>query len=442
MAGKRLISYSYMVLRAATAGATLVVGLLQTFVFARVLTPERFSLFIFVAAVSYSLYLADGGIVKVLFVNLRRRFLHERPFGVVANHATVVVLIYFALTATATLACFGVLVLHGKSPLADDAELALFFLFNGINLPWVALRNISIAIDEFFYFEALEASRRALNMAALAALLFGLPMLPFLLLLNAGWVAAIYAAVTRLRRRRAMGGKLRHSLLHLLVFFRGNGRALLRSAAHMLSETYIYNFPYFLVPWVYGLGAPTIIFDTANKIFRSNYLIYSAICDLFVPRQTRAFSEHDASTLVRAILLALAMGAVPLLFVAGILTFWSREFFALLLGPAAVMPPAIVPVLVILLTVSLAKMVAYSVLIHCGFFTQAARLGPVFVVAMTGASLVAVGLKLDIVGFVALNAAGYTIGTTLAFIAMIRGPIHIAGEKPEPAVAPRLGYSA
>src|ERR1700752_3299789 len=99
MAGKRLISYSYMMLRGSTAGATLVVGLLQTFVFARVLSPERFSLFIFVAAFSYSLYLADGGIVKVLFVNMRGRFLHGRPFGAVANHATVVVLIYFALAA-------------------------------------------------------------------------------------------------------------------------------------------------------------------------------------------------------------------------------------------------------------------------------------------------------------------------------------------------------
>ena len=428
MAGKRLISYPYMVLRASTAGATLVVGLLQTFVFARVLSPERFSLFIFVAAVSYSLYLADGGIVKVLFVNLRRRFLQHRPFGGIANHATVVVVIYFALALSATLLCLAVLLARGEETFGASAELALFFLFNAVNLPWLALRNISIAIDEFFYFEALEASRRGLNTVALLALLFGLPVLAFLLLLNAGWVAVIFAAIVKLRRRRAIGGKLRHSIIHLIVFFRSNGRQLLSSAAHAISETYIYNFPYFLVPWIYGLGAPMIVFDTANKIFRSNYLIYSAICDLFVPRQTRAFSDHDAPTLVRAILLALAMGALPLLAVVGILVFFYQPFFALLLGTAAVMPAEIVPILVILLTVSLAKMVAYSVLIHCGFFVQAARLGPIFVVAMTAASLVSIGLKLDIVGFLALNAAGYTIGTMLAFIAMIRGPVRVAGE--------------
>ena len=141
-------------LRAYTAGSTLVVGLLQTFVFARVLSPERFSLFIFIAAVSYSLYLADGGIIKVLFVNLRRRFLRGQPSGVVASQATVVVLIYFLLAGFTTLLCLAVLVARGRQSVADCVELALFFLFNAINLPWIALRNVSIAIDEFYYFEA------------------------------------------------------------------------------------------------------------------------------------------------------------------------------------------------------------------------------------------------------------------------------------------------
>ena len=90
MIGKRLISYRYMVLRVSTAAGTLGAGLLQTFVFARVLTPERFSLFIFFAALGYSLYLADVGIVKVLFVNLRGRFLQNKPLGAIAGQATMV----------------------------------------------------------------------------------------------------------------------------------------------------------------------------------------------------------------------------------------------------------------------------------------------------------------------------------------------------------------
>ncbi len=55
MSQKRLVSYRYMTLRASTAAGTLGTGLLQTFVFARALTPERFSLFIFLGALGYML---------------------------------------------------------------------------------------------------------------------------------------------------------------------------------------------------------------------------------------------------------------------------------------------------------------------------------------------------------------------------------------------------
>src|SRR5271154_744497 len=103
MTAKRIISYPYMILRAATAGATLGAGLLQTFVFARVLSPERFSLFIFFAALGYSLYLADAGMVKVLFVNLRARFLQNKPVGAIVGQATALIVVYFAVAALATL---------------------------------------------------------------------------------------------------------------------------------------------------------------------------------------------------------------------------------------------------------------------------------------------------------------------------------------------------
>ncbi len=428
MTAKRIISYPYMILRASTAGATLGAGLLQTFVFARVLSPQRFSLFIFVAALGYSLYLADAGVVKVMFVTLRRRFLKNKPLGVIAGQATVLFGLYSMFAALAAAICFLILTAHFKYSALDSTELTLFFLFNAINLPWFALRNISIAIDEYFHFEMLEASRRALNALALLALLLGLPVMAFLLLINAGWVAAALAAIAKLRQRRAFGGSSRRNLVYLLAFFRKNARQLLSSTVHAVSETYIYNFPYFLVPWAYGLGAPTIIFDTAYKIFRGNQMIYGATTDLFVPRQTRAFSDRDAPTLVRATLLALAVSAVPLICIVSVLALVHNRFFALLLGPAAHMPAEILPVLVIMLSVNLVKLVAYSVLVHCGFFAQVARLGPLFIVAMTGTSFLAIWLKLDIVGFMALNAAGYTIGTIFAFITMMRGPIRVASQ--------------
>jgi len=46
-------------------------GFVQTFTFARVLSPDRFSLFIVVGAIGYTLWLTDLGLAKILFVNLR-----------------------------------------------------------------------------------------------------------------------------------------------------------------------------------------------------------------------------------------------------------------------------------------------------------------------------------------------------------------------------------
>ncbi len=68
--------------------------------FAHVLSPQRFSIFILVAAIGYSLWLIDFGIVKILFVRLRARFLAGDRSDAVAGHATAVVLFYFALVSS------------------------------------------------------------------------------------------------------------------------------------------------------------------------------------------------------------------------------------------------------------------------------------------------------------------------------------------------------
>jgi hypothetical protein len=438
MTGKRLISYRYMALRASTAAATLGAGLLQTFVFARVLTPERFSLFIFFAALGYTLYMADVGMVKVLFVNLRRRFLQNKPLGAIAGQATMIFVLYVALAAFASIICFLTLAAYFKYSIVDGTELTLFFVFNAINLPWVALRYFSIAIDEYVYFEMLEASRRSLNTVALLALLLGFPVLVFLLVINAGWLAAIFAAIVKLRQRRALGGDFRRNFIYFVAFLRGNRRQLVSSAVYMLSETYIYNFPYFLVPWAYGLGPPTIILDTTFKVYRSANQFYSAACDSLVPRQTSALANRDGPTMVRATWLAAALCSVPALAVCGVLIFAADKIFAVLLGTAATMPPATTPILIMLLLGNLAQMVSHSVLVHTGFFKEVARISFGVVAALTAVAAIAVYGHFDIVQFLNAYAAVYTCGAIVTVGLMIRGPIRLAHEVVgTPAVVPR-----
>ncbi len=122
---KRLMSIPFFLLPATTAGAALLTGLLQTYVFAHVLSPERFSIFILVGAVGYSLWLMDFGIVKILFVRLRARFLSRDKRDAVAGHATAVVLFYFALVSTGALLRFAFMAT--RTSLREGAEFGLFF---------------------------------------------------------------------------------------------------------------------------------------------------------------------------------------------------------------------------------------------------------------------------------------------------------------------------
>jgi hypothetical protein len=345
---------------------------------------------------------------------------------VIARQASAIVLLYFALAAIASLTCFLLLAGYFRYSMTDSAELTLFFSFNALNLPWVALRYFSIAIDEFLSFEFLEASRRGLNTLALLALLVGLPVFVFLLLINVGWFAVSVAAILKLHRRGALSGYLSGNLPYFIAFVRGNRRQLLNSAVYALSENYIYNFPYFLVPWAFGLGAPTIILDTTFKIYRSANQFYSAACDSLVPRQTSALAERDGAAMVRATWLATALCGIPALGVCSILLVAGSKLFALLLGHAAVMPPQMTPIIIMLLLGNLAQMVSHSVLVHTGYFKDIARISFGLVVALTGGAALAMWVHSDIVQFLNVYTAIYTCGAIATVGLMIRGPIRLA----------------
>src|SRR5690242_10119322 len=63
-----VLSLRYLLLRAATACGAVAFGLVQTFVFARVLGAHEFSLYILIGTVGVSLWLFDLGAAKILFV--------------------------------------------------------------------------------------------------------------------------------------------------------------------------------------------------------------------------------------------------------------------------------------------------------------------------------------------------------------------------------------
>jgi len=434
---QKMISIPFFLLRGTTAGAALVTGLLQTFVFAHVLSPYRFSLFILVGAVGYSLWLIDFGVVKILFVRLRARFLAKDKSEDVPGHATAVVLFYGALVTAGSLLCFLFMATRSTATLIEAAEFGLFFWFVSLNLVWFALRNISIAVDEYVLFEALETVRRAAYFVGLGAVYFGVSLFAMLLVLNALWAVVIFVCVKRMVLRGALTTTVRGTAGRLASFFRANRKDFIGSGIYTGTEIYTYNYPYLIVPMLFGLGAPPIILDTTFKVFRGGAMVFGAVSDILVPRQTAALVERDGPTLVRATLVAAGLCCVPLVIVSLILIFAGERLFALLLGGAAVMPAATIPILIGLMIANMMQMICHSVLVHNGYFKDVARIGVCVVAGMTAVAAYAVAYRLDIVHFLEAYTAVYACGAIASVALMIRGPIRLAysGAPAQAAVA-------
>lgn len=422
---QRFLSLPYLFLRSATAGGALIAGLIQTFVFARVLDPERFSLFILVGTLGVSLWLVDLGLTRILFVRQREVFLAGRKSRAVAGQSAAVICLYAAAVLLASTICFAVMATRGQ-PFQHALEFALFFMFVSLNLVWFVIRFVSVAVDEFIFFETHEALRRIGHIAIMLAMLAGLPLMAFLILSNLLWAAIILSGILRLVRCGALlwpgGGMLRS----FRKFFRRNSPEALRTGAFSAADFYIANFPYLVVPLAFGLGAPTIILDTTFKIFRGTMIMYAAGCDVMVPRQTRALADKDRPALIRSTLMAIALCSLPAIALCALLAFAGNRLFALLLGPAATMPPATIPILIVLLLANLAQTVSNSVLLHTGYFRQLALIAAGLAVAITLMTLIVLVLRLDIVGFLWGYALVFALGVAFTVLALIRGPMEAA----------------
>ena len=424
MAANRFLSIHYLLLRSSTAGGGLLAGLIQTFVFARILDPERFSIFILVGTLGVTLWLFDLGMAKIIFVRLRSWFLAGTDRNsTVPRHATAVVVLYFLLTLACTLACLIASKVYFVASLQHSIEFALFFLFTAVNLVWFVLRNISVAADDFIFFESLEAGRRIAHIAVMLAMLAGLPLMMFLILANLIWAVLFVWAAMRLTQRGALTASLAGFGADLRAFLRENRKEVIQSGTYAANEFYIYTFPYFVVPAAFGLGAPTIIFDTAFKVFRGATVLYSAGCDVAVPRQTHAFNAGDRRSLILATLMAAGLCSLPCMALCLLLAFGSEQFFGILLGNAATMPPVLSAILIVLLIANLVQTVSNFLLVHTGFFRVIAKLSLLVSLAMTAGTALALVLRLDLVGFLQVYAGAYVLSALLYLLLAIKGPL-------------------
>lgn len=428
-----VVSLPYLVLRSWAAISALLAGLVQNFVFARVLDPERFSWFILVGAVGATMLLFDFGLSKILYVAIRRQFLSGNTGDAKTNdtsahdnnaaQATAVALFYTALVTVASVGCGVYLAYRSHLSGWDGLELGLFLFFYGINMAWFVLRNVSMATENYIAFELLDGARKLFYIVLLLMLYAGLPFHVFILAINLGWIAVFAIMAPRLGRRGALATTTGETTRTLKAFFSSNRAAVMRTGLHAAGEFYIHNVLYLVVPLAYGLGGPTIIADTALKVFLGLLTLCSAACDLMVPRQTAAFAANNARSLARATLTAYALCALPALTIIAALAVDAHGLFALLLGPAATMPPGVTPVLMCLLVAAVGKVAPNFLLQHTGYFRDIGRLSAANIVVMTAALGLAVWAGASIVQLLAVFTAVIAFGSLLYIAIAIRGPI-------------------
>jgi hypothetical protein len=421
----RLISIPYLLLRASTAGGAFVMGFIQTFVLARVLSPDRFSLFIVVGGIGYTLWVTDLGLAKILFVNLRAGHLAGKPRAADARQASAVILFYVLLAVATSLICAAVASVQPGATLRDAVEFSLFLLYITLNLAWFSLRSISIAVDVYVFYEKLELGRRIVVVAAMFSMLAGLPLIDFLIGVDVLWAALLVAAAGRLVECGALAAHGRF-FSDLAAFFRHNRQSIARSSVGALSGVFVATFPYYFVPMAFGLGAPPIILEVTFRIFRGASVIFAAACDLTLPAQTRALVTRDFGRMVRTTLIAIGL-CTGLALVAGtVLVFAGGPLFRFLLRSAATMPPQLTPILVALLLVNVVQIVAEALLQHTGYFRSLAQVGVLMAGLMVAASVLSLALRFDIVGFLAAYTAVFAAGTLALAVAAVTGPIRAA----------------
>lgn len=249
----------YPVLRAATAGGALASGFVQTYVFARVLSPEQFSIYIVIASLGLSLWLFDLGVAKVLFVELRHAFLKDRlrrgaEGEMLPAQAAGIALIYAVIVGAGALLCFTIVAAGTSRGALEATHEALLFAYTALNLVWFVLRNVSVAGDQFIFFESIDAVRRIGHISLIFCLFLPISFMSFMLWSNLLWVVLLVVLLARLGHLGLLRWEAGRMTATSAAFFRRHRSALWSSGRYALGEMYIYTFPSLLVPALHGLG--------------------------------------------------------------------------------------------------------------------------------------------------------------------------------------------
>lgn len=327
----------YFALKGANLGAATIWSFALIFVLIRRMPLADYSSVVVVTALGAYLMACDLGMSSAVYARMRAFWLRTKEANAAApTFATSILIAYIALSAVAS-AVFAVVAHALPIGTGDQAgALSVYFATLSLALPWSVVRALLGASDRFMAFEIVEFARRTLNLALVVALFWGLPFLAYGWLSIAGWLLAI-VALRKPIREMTQWTSLR-TTRGWRDAFAGQGKLMGSSGNFSLIEFLAFNFPYLVLPLVYGASHVIVAFDVFSKITRfgsqANIMTFEAL----LPTSTRALhaGEHARWRRIVAVGLAISLtfACIGTVFV---LPFGDMTF-GLLLGDSSLVP--------------------------------------------------------------------------------------------------------
>lgn len=337
MSASRRASLSYFALKATNLGVATAWSFALIFVLIRRMPLADYASVVVVTALGAYLMACDLGMSNAVYARARTQWLqsgrlegHALRFGtaVLGAYCVLTVFAIGAFTALAHALPIGA----GMLPNA----LSVYFAALSLALPWSVVRALLAATDRFLAFEIVEFGRRIMSLALVLGLYFDLSFAAYSWCLLAAWAAALVilssrlSSVTSWRTLRSFGA--------WKEAFSGQWGLVRQSGNFSLLEFLVFNFPYLLLPTLFGAGHAIVAFDVFNKITRfgaqSNIVTFEAL----LPMSTQALHAGEHARWRRITTTALAISLVSACLGSVFVLPLGDATFGLLLGDATLVP--------------------------------------------------------------------------------------------------------
>jgi hypothetical protein len=314
------------------AGLAIVYTLIQTLVFSRVLSAHDFSNAIAVVAVGLYLLPVNQSVARANFVLLRERMVREDAAGGLPEAAASFHASQALLLAVSVGAPFGIGFRNGHEYILLFCQL-FFCLFSNI---WFSeIQMTMLATGRALRFEILALVRRGINFGLMTWLFFHRDFFWFNVLIAIQTV--LFHLYLLLVTSRDTG---------LFAWPRGLTSAGVRAQLSRLwmslqatfAEWLTLSAPYAIFTVRFGIGPGLITLDVVMKLLRMVVTVTRNLCEIALPRVSRAVFSGQAERARTATAIVLAGGGGAALVIGVAVLFWEHRVFSLLLGPNNTVP--------------------------------------------------------------------------------------------------------